>query len=66
MTRERTFEQVNSSVYTLRSNIMKDSALLAKELALLAQFGDMVAIETRICKEDVNVVPANLIEWETI
>ena len=61
-----TFEQLNSEIYDLRASIEKNSALLAEKLALFAQFADMVQIETRICKESVNVVPANLIEWETI
>jgi hypothetical protein len=61
-----TFEQLNNEIYELRASIEKNSALLAEKLALFAQFADIVQIETRICKENVKVVPANLIEWETI
>ena len=64
--KEKTFEQINSEVYELRNSIMKNQALLAQKLALLQQFADIVQIETRICKEDVNVVPSSLIEWENI
>jgi hypothetical protein len=63
----KTFEQLSNEIYELRASIEKNSALLAERLAEFAQFGDIVAIETRICKENVNVVPAsNLIEWENI
>jgi hypothetical protein len=61
-----TFEQLSNEIYELRTSIEKNSALLAEKLALFAQFADIVQIETRICKENVKVVPANLIEWETI
>jgi hypothetical protein len=61
-----TFEQLNNEIYELRASIEKNAALLAEKLALFAQFADIVQIETRICKENVKVVPANLIEWETI
>ena len=61
-----TFEQLNNEIYELRASITKNQALLAEKLALFNQFADIVQIETRICKEDVNVVPANLLEWETI
>lgn len=61
-----TFEQLSNEIYELRASIEKNSALLAEKLALFAQFADIVQIETRICKENVKVVPANLIEWETI
>jgi len=63
----KTFEQLSNEIYELRASIEKNSALLAEKLAEFAQFGDIVKIETRICKENVNVVPAsNLIEWENI
>jgi PHD/YefM family antitoxin component YafN of YafNO toxin-antitoxin module len=62
----QTFEQLNSEIYELRASIERNSALLAEKLALFAQFADIVQIETRICKENVKVVPANLIEWENI
>lgn len=63
----KTFEQLSNEIYELRASIEKNSALLAERLAEFAQFGDIVKIETRICKENVNVVPAsNLIEWENI
>jgi hypothetical protein len=62
----QTFEQLNSEIYELRASIERNAALLAEKLALFAQFADIVQIETRICKENVKVVPANLIEWETI
>lgn len=61
-----TFEQLNNEIYELRASIERNAALLAEKLALFAQFADIVQIETRICKENVKVVPANLIEWETI
>lgn len=61
-----TFEQLNNEIYELRSTIERKSAELAEKLALFAQFADIVQIETRICKENVKVIPANLIEWETI
>lgn len=61
-----TFEQLNNEIYELRASIERNSALLAEKLALFAQFADIVQIETRICKENVKVIPANLIEWETI
>jgi hypothetical protein len=61
-----TFEQLSNEIYELRASIEKNSALLAEKLALFAQFADIVQIETRICKENVKVVPANLLEWETI
>ena len=60
------FEQLNNEIYELRASITKNQALLAEKLALFGQFADIIQIETRICKEDVNVVPANLLEWETI
>ena len=61
-----TFEQLSNEIYDLRASITRNQALLAEKLALFGQFADIVQIETRICKEDVNVVPANLLEWETI
>jgi hypothetical protein len=61
-----TFEQLSNEIYELRASITRNQALLAEKLALFGQFADIVQIETRICKEDVNVVPANLLEWETI
>ena len=59
-----TFEQVNNKVYELRAQIANAQSELGRQLALLQQFADIVQIETRICKEDVNVVPSSLIEWE--
>lgn len=64
--KNKTFEQVNNRVYELRNQIANAQSELGRELALLQQFGDIVQIETRICKEDVNVVPSSLIEWENI
>lgn len=61
-----TFEQVNNKVYELRAQIANAQSELGRQLALLQQFADIVQIETRICKEDVNVVPSSLIEWENI
>lgn len=63
----KTFEQLSNEIYELRASIEKNSAVLAERLAEFAQFKDIVEIETRICKENVNVLPAsNLIEWENI